>query len=111
VIIDRLTLSDGAVSVDARAIGGPQQTESLPGFDLSDIGAQQGGVPPAEAGRLIITALARDVAVAVTATELERFIGKELGGRAGDALKKGGAEAIQKGLGTVLDQLLRKKGQ
>jgi hypothetical protein len=111
VIIERLTVSDGAVSVDARAIGGPQQTESLPGFDLTDIGAQQGGVPPAEAGRLIITALARDVAVAVTATELERFIGKELGGRAGDALKKGGAEAIQKGLGTVLDQLLRHKGQ
>ena len=107
LIIDRLTVSDGAVSVDARAIGGPQQTESLPGFDLNEIGTQQGGVPPAEAGRLIITALARDVAVAVAATELERFIGKALGGRAGDALKKGGAEAIHKGLGTVLDQLLR----
>ncbi len=111
IIIDRLTFSDGAVTVDARAVGGPQQTESLPGFDLTDIGTRQGGVPPAEAGRLIITALARDVAVAVAATELERFIGTELGGRAGDALKKGGAEAIQKGLGSVLDQLLKPKGK
>jgi uncharacterized protein involved in outer membrane biogenesis len=109
LIIDRLTLQDGAVSVDARAVGGPEQSESLPGFELTDIGAKQGGVTPAEAGRVIVTALARDVAVAVAATQLERYIGKALGGRASDALKKGGTEAIEKGLGDVLDKLLRPK--
>jgi hypothetical protein len=46
--------------------------------------------------------------VAVAATQLERFVGKQLGGPAGDLLKKGGAEAIRKGLGGVLDQLLRR---
>lgn len=109
LIIDRLTLQDGAVSVDARAIGGPEQSESLPGFELTDIGTKQGGVTPAEAGRVIITALARDVAVAVAATQLERYIGKALGGKASDAIKKGGTEAIEKGLGDVLDKLLRPK--
>jgi uncharacterized protein involved in outer membrane biogenesis len=109
LIIGHLTLQDGAVSVDARAIGGPEQSESLPGFELTDIGTKQGGVTPAEAGRVIITALARDVAVAVAATQLERYIGKALGGRASDAIKKGGTAAIEKGLGDVLDKLLRPK--
>lgn len=109
LIIDQLTLQDGSVTVDARAVGGPEESQSLPGFELSDIGVKERGVTPAEAGRIIVTALARDVAVAVAATQVERYVGKELGGRAGDVLKKGGAEAIQKGLGDVLDKLLRHK--
>jgi len=109
LIIKRVTVHDGEVYVDARAAGGPERRETLPGFDLTDIGVAQGGATPTEVGRIVVTALARDVAVAVAATELERFIGKDLGGPAGDFLKKGGAEAIRKGLGGILDQLLRKK--
>jgi hypothetical protein len=108
-IIQLLSMRDGEVHVDARAIGGPDQIESLPGFELTDIGVKQGGATGAQVGRIVITALARDVAVAVAATQLERYIGKGLGGSAGDLLKKGGAGAIGKGLGDVLDQLLGKQ--
>lgn len=107
LIIETLALRDGEVYVDARAVGGPEQHEKLPGFELTGIGGTQGGATPAEVGRIVVAALARDVAVAVAATQLERWVGKELGGPAGDLMKKGGAEAIGKGLGDVLDKLLR----
>jgi len=106
LIIEMLSMRDGEVHVDARAAGGPDRIESLPGFELTDIGVKQGGATPAQVGRIVITALARDVAVAVAASQLERYVGKGLGGPAGDLLKKGGAGAIGKGLGDVLDQLL-----
>ena len=106
LIIQLLSMREGEVHVDARAVGGPEGIESLPGFELTDIGVKQGGATPAQVGRVVITALARDVAVAVAASQLERYIGKALGGQAGDLLKKGGAGAIGKGLGDVLDQLL-----
>jgi hypothetical protein len=103
LIIDLLALRDGEVYVDARAVGGPDDREKLPGFELVDIGRKEGGATPPEVGRIIITALARDVAVAVAATQLERYIGDQ----ASEWLKKGGAEAIRKGLGDILDQILR----
>jgi uncharacterized protein involved in outer membrane biogenesis len=103
LIIEVLALRDGEVYVDARAVGGPEEREKLPGFELTDIGTKQGGATPPEIGRIVITALARDVAVAVAATQLERYIGKE----GSEWLKKGGAEVIRKGLGNILDQILR----
>ncbi len=109
LIIETLALRDGEVYVDARAVGGPEQHEKLPGFELTDIGGKQGGATPAEVGRIVVIALAQDVAVAVAATQLERWVGKEIGGPAGDLIKRGGAEAIRKGLGDVLDRLLRQK--
>jgi hypothetical protein len=103
LIIEVLAVRDGEVYVDARAVGGPEEREKLPGFELTDIGTKQGGATPPEIGRIVITALARDVAVAVAATQLERYIGQQ----GSEWLKKGGAEAIRKGLGEVLDQILR----
>jgi uncharacterized protein involved in outer membrane biogenesis len=108
LIINRLSLRDGEVHVDARAAGGPDRIKTLPGFDLTDIGVKQGGATPAQVGRIVVTALARDVAIAVAATQLERYIGKGLGGQAGELLKQGGAGAIGKGLGDLLDNLLGK---
>jgi uncharacterized protein involved in outer membrane biogenesis len=109
LIIDRLALQDGEIRIDARAVGGPDEREALPGFELTDIGRKRGGATPAEVGRIVITAIARDVAVAVAATQLERFVGHEIGGPAGDLLKKGGAEALRKGLGNLVDQFLPRK--
>lgn len=103
LIIHLLELRQGEVTV---ADKGGQHTEELPAFELTAIGAKQGGVPPAEVGRIILVAVARDVAVAVAADELEKAVGKHLGGLLGDVIKKGGSGAIEKGLGGVLDQLL-----
>ena len=102
VIVHLLELREGQVTL-AGSKG--QRTEELPPFELTAIGVKQGGVPPAEAGRIILVAVARDVAVAVAADELEKAVGKHLGGLLGDVVKKGGSEAIGQGLGGVLDQL------
>lgn len=108
LIIERLAFHEGEVHLDATAVGGPARRETLPGFELVGIGAAHGGATPDEVGRILVTAIARDVAVAVAATQLERFIGKALGGHASKLFKRGGAEAIERGLGDVLDRLLRK---
>jgi hypothetical protein len=108
LIIETLAISDGELHFDATAAGGPQAAEKLPGFDLTGIGARQGGATPAEAGRIVMAAMARDVAIAVAATQMQRYLGKELGGPLGEALKKGGAEVIGKGLGELFDKMLGK---
>lgn len=109
LIVHLLELREGQVTIDAAASGGGTRTETLPAFELTAIGIKQGGVSPAEAGRLILVAVARDVAVAVAADQLEKAVGKHLGGLLGDLLKKGGSGAIGGGLGDVLDGLLNQK--
>lgn len=108
MIIEMLEINDGELHFDATAAGGPQGVEKLPGFELTGIGARQGGATPAEAGRIVIAAMARDVAIAVAATQMQRYLGKELGGPLGEAIKKGGAEVIGKGLGELFDKMLGK---
>ncbi|MEO8606098.1 MAG: hypothetical protein ABI629_26240, partial [bacterium] len=108
-IVSLLTLHDGEVHLDARAAGGPQRTESLPGFDLTGIGADRpGGATPRQIVRTVATAIARDVAVSAAASQLEKWLGKDLGGVVGDYLKKGGAGAIGKGLDGMLEKLLKR---
>lgn len=109
LVIHRLELRQGEVTIDGRAAGGTTRTEQLPPFELTAIGVRQGGAAPAEVGRLILVAVARDVALAVAADELENIAGKHVGGFVGDLLKKGGSGAIEQGLGGVLDQLFRKQ--
>jgi hypothetical protein len=107
LIIHLLQMTEGQVTIDAAAAGGSARTEGLPAFDLTAIGVKQGGATPAEVGRTILVALARDVGVAVAADELEKVVGKHLGGILGDVIKKGGSGAIGGGLGGVLDQILK----
>lgn len=111
LIIHLLELREGQVTIDAAASGGQTRTETLPAFELTAIGVKRGGASPAEAGRLILVAVARDVAVAVAADQLEKAIGTHLGGLLGDLLKKGGSGAIGGGggLGDVLDGILNQK--
>ena len=108
LIIHLLQMTEGQVTIDAAATGGSARTESLPAFDLTAIGVKQGGASPAEVGRIILVALARDVGLAVAADELEKVVGKHLGGILGDVMKKGGSGAIGGGLGDVLDQILKR---
>lgn len=106
LIVHLLELRQGEVTLDTTATGGKTRTEELPPFELTGIGARQGGATPAEVGRIVLVAVARDVAVAVAANELEKAVGKHLGGALGGLLKQGGSGAIEKGLGEVLDQVL-----
>lgn len=106
LIIHRLELRQGEVTFDTAATGGSTRTEDLPPFELTAIGVREGGATPAQVGRIILVAVARDVAVAVAANELEKAVGKHLGGALGDLIKKGGSGAIEQGLGEVLDKVL-----
>lgn len=106
LIIHLLELRQGEVTFDTEARGGTARTEELPPFELTAIGLKQGGATPAEVGRIILVAVARDVAVAVAANELEKVVGKHLGGALGGLIKKGGSGAIEQGLGEVLDKVL-----
>jgi len=111
LIIHLLDMREGQVTIDAAAAGGKTRTETLPPFELTAIGVKQGGATPAEVGRVILVAVARDVGVAVAADQLEKAVGKQLGGLLGDVIKKGGAGAIEGGLGGVLDSLLGGKNK
>ncbi len=109
LIIHLFELHEGVATLDLRATGGPLRTETLPPFELTAIGVREGGATPKEVGRTILVAVARDVAIAVAASELEKLVGKDLGGPLGELLKKGGSGAIGQGLGGVLDTILDKK--
>jgi uncharacterized protein involved in outer membrane biogenesis len=109
LIIHLLELRQGEVTFVG---AGGQRTEELPPFELTAIGVKQGGATPAEVGRIILVAVARDVAVALAADQLQQVVGKHVGGLLGDIVKKGGAGAIEKGLGDLLDKMLGgKKGE
>ncbi|MGD9763513.1 MAG: hypothetical protein AB7V27_07360 [Candidatus Binatia bacterium] len=104
-IIARFNLERGEVHVDARAVGGKDLAQTLEAFELTGIGAERGGATPEEAALTIATAMARDVALSVAAGQLERALGKKVGGPLGDAIKKGGAEVLGKDLGGMLDRM------
>ncbi len=108
-IVDVLTLRDGKVHVDARAAGGGEHVETMEGFELTGIGAAEGGVSADAVALQVTTGLVQSVAISLAAGELEKFLGKQLGGTAGDLLKKGGAGVIGKGIGTVLEDLFKKR--
>lgn len=105
-LVERFGLSRGEVHIDTHATGGAEHVETLEAFELTDIGAARGGATPKQVARTIAVALARDIALSVAAGEIERALGKTVGGPLGDAIKKGGAEALGgKGLGDVLERV------
>lgn len=108
-IVDALTLRDGKVHVDTRAAGGGEHVETMEGFELTGIGAAQGGVSADAVAIQVTTGLVQSVAISLAAGELEKFLGKQLGGTAGDLLKKGGSGVVGKGIGTVLEDLFKKR--
>jgi len=108
-IVSLLTLHDGTVRLDAHAAGGPQRSESLPGFELKGIGADRpDGATPRQILRAVATAVGRDVALSAAAAQLEKWLGKDVGSSVGDLLKKGGAGAIGHGLDGMLEKLLKR---
>lgn len=109
-VVERLTLHDGQLALDARASGGPVRNETLEGFELTNLGADQpGGATPRQLARELAAAVTRDVAISLAASQVEKWLGNEVGGALGDAIKKGGANAIEKGLGGWIEKLMKKE--
>lgn len=109
LVVDRLSIVGGEVEIDSRAVGGKTETSALPSIELTGIGRRENGLTPSEIGEALAVALARNAAMAVVASQVERYVGEKLGGPLGKAVRKGGAGAIEKGLGELLDKALRKK--
>jgi hypothetical protein len=105
MLIEHFSLARGEVHVDTRAAGGREYVQTLEAFELTGIGADGAGATPKQVARTIVAALARDVALSLAAGEIERALGKTVGGPLGDAIKKGGAETLGKGIGDVLDKM------
>ena len=83
LIIDKLDVTDGQVTVAASLLKGKTLTTSLPAIHLTDIGKKEGGATPAEVAQLVISAIS-DQAVKAATSELQ----KTIGGAAGQQLQQ-----------------------
>ncbi|HTY65352.1 MAG TPA: hypothetical protein VMU01_02310 [Rhizomicrobium sp.] len=83
LIIDKLDVTDGQVTVAASLLKGKTLTTSLPAIHLTDIGKKEGGATPAQVAQLVISAISEQAAKAAT-SELQ----KAVGGAAGQQLKQ-----------------------
>lgn len=83
LIIDKLDVTGGEVTVAATLLKGRTLTTALPPIHLVDIGKKEGGATPAQVAQLVITAIAEQAAKAAAA-ELQ----KNLGGAAQQQLEQ-----------------------
>ena len=74
LIIDKLDVTGGQVTVAASLLKGRTLTTSLPPIHLTDIGKKEGGATPAEVAQLVISAISEQAAKA-GADELQKSLG------------------------------------
>lgn len=82
LIIDKLDVTGGQVTVASSLLKGQTLTTSLPPIHLTDIGKKEGGATPAEVAQLVITAISDQAAKAAT-SQLQK-----IGGAAGQQLQQ-----------------------
>jgi len=100
LIIDKLDVTEGQVTVAATLLKGRTLTTSLPAIHLTDIGKKEGGATPAEVAQLVISAITEQAAKAAT-SQLQQV----LGGAAGQKLQQLQNKAPD--VGTQLKGLLK----
>lgn len=81
--IDRLSFTGGAVWLQRPGADEPERL-GLPGFDRTGIGGAEGATG-GEIARVVVEALARQVAASRAGREVKRAVEEELGGAAGEA--------------------------
>lgn len=101
LIIDKLDVTGGSVTVAASMLQGRTLTTSLPPIHLTDIGKKEGGATPAQVAQLVISAISQQAAKA-GAAELQKSLG-DLSGAAQQKLEKAAP-----GVGSQLKGLLGK---
>ena len=87
LIIDKLDVTGGDVTVAAALLQGRALTTSLPPIHLTDIGKQQGGATPAQVAQLVVAAITEQAAKAATA-ELQKSLGNVGGAAAQQKLEQ-----------------------
>lgn len=104
LIIDKLDVTGGEVTVASSLLQGRTLTTSLPPIHLTDIGKKEGGATPAQVAELVISAISQQAAQA-GAAELQKSLGN-LGGAAQQKLQN--LQQSAPGLGKQLKGLLGK---
>jgi hypothetical protein len=84
--IQRFVFEKGLVEVDASALGLEKRTIELPEIRLENVGGTS-GAPPDEIGRIILTAVAKNVTSEIAGSELDHLIEQKLGGSITDKAK------------------------
>lgn len=114
IIIEKLMITDGEVSVSAGFLKGKKLTSTLPDITLKDIGKESDGASPAEVVKEIIDAMTKGIGTSVGSLGLDSMM-KDASKAATDALKSvtdqagGTADGVSKsvtdGVGTAGDKL------
>lgn len=71
IIIERLTITDGNVSVSAPFLDGKKIGSDLPSITLTDIGKDSGGASPAEVIKRVIDEMTKGVGSAISGLNLD----------------------------------------
>jgi len=101
IIIRRLVVEGGKASMRIAALGGKQQSVSLPRIVMTDVGKQSGGATALEVAQLLSKSMLKNVQEAVMAAGAQQYLGKSA-----DELKKNLQKGAMDKLGGSLKGLL-----
>ena len=85
--INKFVFEKGRIEVDASALGLEKRTVVLPEIRLNNVGGKN-GAPPDEITKIILTAVAKQVASEIAGSEVDRLIKEKLGGSVTDKAKE-----------------------
>lgn len=94
IIIERLTISNGNISVSAPFLDGKKVGSDLPTITLTDIGKDSGGANPAEVIKTVINAMTAGVGKAISGLDLDAM-SKQAQEKAKNALDKATSTASE----------------
>jgi len=110
IIIEKLMITDGEVSVSAGFLKGKTLTSALPNITLTDIGKESDGASPAEVVKKIIDAMTKGIGTSVGSLNLDGMM-EDATKAASDALKsvgdntEGVSKSVTEGVGAAGDKL------
>jgi len=110
IIIEKLMITGGEVSVSAGFLKGKTLTSALPDITLTDIGKENDGASSAEVVKEIIDAMTKSIGTSVGSLNLDGMM-KDATKAAGDALKsvggstEGVSKSVTEGVGAAGDKL------
>ncbi|HKI61996.1 MAG TPA: hypothetical protein VKA31_06860 [Mariprofundaceae bacterium] len=89
MIIRKLVVEGGKAKVLIAALGGKEQTVTLPAIRLTDIGKKSGGATAMEVAQILSNAMLKNVKGSVAKIGVNQYLGKSA-----DAFKKGAMDKI-----------------
>jgi len=98
IIIRRLVVEGGQASMRIAALGGKQQSVTLPRIELKDVGKKSGGATALEVAQILSNAMLKNVQGAVMGAGVNQYLGKSVD-ELKQNLQKGAMEKLGKSVG------------